>query len=338
VTPPTRTPWGGRRIAERYKRELGLAPVDRALGESWEVSVEPSFPSRLVRSDRPLADVIAEAPEPWLGPPVAARYGGQTPLLVKLLDSADNLSVQVHPADGDPALAADESGKPESWIVLDADPGAGIYLGFRDGVDRARVEACLADEGPLDELLNFVPVAPGDVFVLQAGTAHAIGKGVTLVEPQFVSPGRRGITYRFWDWNRRYDADGKLDPRGAPRALHVERSLDVTDWSGPRGEAFVETCRSIVRELDGGGLQRRRVVDWPWFVAERWSGSGSLDVARPGTMTALTCVGGSATVRAEDGEVELPCGQSCVVPAAAGAIRIEGRAVDLVACRSPVTA
>lgn len=334
VTPAQRTPWGGRKIAERYKAGLGLDRLDDVVGESWEVSVEPSFPSRLIRSDEPLAQAIASAPVDWLGMEVAARHGGQTPLLVKLLDAADHLSVQVHPADADPALGPDESGKPESWLVLEAEPGAGIYLGFREGVSRNDVERCLEQQGPLDELLSFVPVEPGDVFVLSAGTVHAIGRGVTLVEPQFVRPGRRGITYRFWDWNRRYDEAGRLDPAGRPRTLHVERSLAVTDWDGPRGDAFAASCRPAVAPLSGGSMERIRVVDWPWFVAERWRGSGRLEVPTIGTMAALTCVGGRAVVRAGSGEVGLPCGQSCVVPAAAGAIVVEGREAELVACWS----
>src|SRR5690606_5724972 len=138
-------------------------------------------------------------------------------------------------ADGDPALGPGESGKPEAWVVLEADAGAGLYLGFREGVHRADVERCIAAGGALDALMNFVPVTAGDAFVIEAGTPHAIGRGLTLLEPQFVAPGCTGITYRYWDWNRRYDAAGALDPAGAPRALHLARSLDVTRWDGPRG-------------------------------------------------------------------------------------------------------
>lgn len=335
-TPPTRTPWGGRKILERYKSSLGLDGGEPVVGESWEVSVEPDFPSRLQEGDTTLAEAIAAAPVEWLGAEVAGRYGGQTPLLVKLLDSADNLSVQVHPADGDPALAEDESGKPESWLVLEADRGAGLYLGFADGVGRRDVEQCIADNGALDQLLNFVEVAPGDVFVIQAGSAHAIGKGVTLVEPQFVAPGRRGITYRYWDWNRRYDAQGHLDPAGQPRALHLARSLEVTDWEGPRGEAFVAQCRPDIPVLDSGDVLRRRLVGWPWFFVEEWQGHGALVVKSPRTMWALTCVAGRAELGARAGGVTLRCGESCVVPAAAGDLEVQLDQGRIIATRSTV--
>ncbi|MFH2005421.1 MAG: type I phosphomannose isomerase catalytic subunit [bacterium] len=333
-TPPTRTPWGGRKILGRYKSGLALSVDEPVVGEAWEVSVEPDFPSRFQETDQTLADAIAEAPEAWLGEAVAARHGGQTPLLVKLLDSADNLSVQVHPVDGDPSLAADESGKPESWLVLEADAGAGLYLGFRDGVRREDVERCIERQEALDRLLNFVPVLPGDVFVIQAGSAHAIGRGVTLVEPQFVAPGRRGVTYRYWDWNRRYDEHGTLDPAGQPRALHLARSLEVTDWAGPRGDAFVAACRPERRVLTGGPVARRLLVDWEWFVVEEWAGSGALHVAAPGTMLAITCVGGSAAVATAGGAVDVRRGQSCVVPAAAGDLELQAEAGRLIATRS----
>lgn len=335
-TPPTRTPWGGRKILSRYKAGLGLGVAEPVVGESWEVSVEPDFPSRMQQGDATLSETIAASPVDWLGAEVAGQYDGQTPLLVKLLDSEDNLSVQVHPADGDPALGSAESGKPESWLVLEADPGAGLYLGFRDGVVRQDVEQCIADNGPTDELLNFVEVVPGDVYVIQAGSAHAIGRGVTLVEPQFVAPGRRGITYRYWDWNRRYDALGHLDPAGEPRALHLARSLEVTDWDGPRGAAFVAQCRPEIPVLSTGDVTRRRLVGWPWFVVEEWLGEGELVVDPPGTMWAITCVAGRAVVSAGEGEVLVRCGESCVVPAAVGAVKARLEGGRLITTRSTV--
>lgn len=324
-TPPARTPWGGRNICTKYKAGLGLGSGSEIVGESWEISVEPDFLSYLAtEGGEPvsLAGAIAEAPEAWLGPEIAARYGGQTPLLVKLLDSADNLSVQVHPRDGDTALADDESGKPESWVVLDAEPGAGFYLGFRPGVGRGDVERILREEGDLSQALNFVPVLSGDAFVIAAGTPHAVGAGVTLVEPQFVSPGRRGLTYRFWDWNRYYDGQGRRTTKvagGRLRELHVARSLAVTDWAAPRGQAFVESCRATPMVLEPG---RRQLVDWEWFRVEEWSGSRTLRLPG-GEFWALTAVEGAAEVRTTHGDLSLRRGESGVVPASATGLEIE---------------
>lgn len=311
-TPPARTPWGGHRIRRVIKADLGLAEGER-VGESWEVSVEPSFPS-LTEDGRPLAALLAEDPRGWLG----RSDVDSTPLLVKLLDAADDLSLQVHPEDGDPALGSDESGKPEAWIVLGAEAGAGLYLGFREGVERADVERCLEEGGALDRLMTFVPVAPGDAFVIAAGTPHAIGRGLTLLEPQYVAPGRRGVTYRYWDWNRRYDADGRRDPQGSLRPLHVERSLAVTAWQAPRGQAFVATCRA---PAPGGGVIER-VIDWPWFSVDRWSGTASVATSTD-SLVAVVCVEGRCRVQTDDGAIELRAGQSGVVPAAAGAFGVE---------------
>lgn len=319
-TPATRTPWGGTRILSQYKAHLGVV-ADGVVGESWEISVEPSFPSR-ADDGALLTAMIAADPVAWLGAEDAERYG-QCPLLVKLLDADEHLSVQVHPADDDPQLAEDESGKPESWVVLDAKPGSGLYLGFRDGVDRADVEACLAERDALDELMTFVPVAPGDAFVIEAGTPHAIGAGVTLLEPQHVTPGRRGLTYRFWDWNRRYDGEGRPAPSGQPRELHVARSLAVTTWGAPRGDAFVATCRSATTSISRGALRRDRVVDWRWFEVERWAGSGSFELEAD-RLLALTCVGGHTAIETRQGTFALKRGESGVIPASTAEMTVHG--------------
>jgi mannose-6-phosphate isomerase len=329
-TPATRTPWGGTRIRSKYKPSTLImrdtrtqAAMDAIIGESWEVSVEPTFPSRTL-DDRLLSDVIAADPLGWLGNEAVARFGPQSALLVKLLDAAENLSVQVHPAAGDLALEASESGKPEGWVVLDADPGAGLYLGFRDGVARADVERCLEISGPLEQLMMFVPVRPGDAFVIDAGTPHAIGRGVTLLEPQLVWPGKAGVTYRYWDWNRKYDRDGRLSPSGVARPLHVARSLAVTRWDLGGGEPFVEACRARIDVLAQGDLERAKVIDWPWFRVERYRGSGVCAVEAVGSLRAFVCLEGKLVVETTFGELTLERGESGVIPAAAGALTARG--------------
>jgi mannose-6-phosphate isomerase len=331
LTPPTRTPWGGRKILDHYKRGLDLgaaASLSRA-GESWEISVEPSFPSRLAGDDVLLDQAIAADPVAWLGPEGKARHGGQTPLLVKLLDAADNLSVQVHPDASEPALDAGESGKPEGWYIVEAEPGAGLYLDFRDGVERADVEACLRQGGALDPLMNFVPVSAGDAFRIRSGTVHAVGAGVTLVEPQFVIPGCRAVTYRYWDWNRRYDARGEVSPEGSPRPLHIDRSLAVTRWQGPRGAAAVDACRQRPTLVTPGPLARALVMLCPYFVLERWAGHGVLEVAAQGVLQAVVCVAGAARVHTERGAADIRCGQSMVIPAAGGAVQVSSQPMPM---------
>src|SRR6185436_4348872 len=161
----------------------------------------------------PLAELIAAQPKSWLG----SDRQPQLPLLVKWLDTADRLSVQVHPPGEFAGFGPGESGKWDAWWILDAEPNAGVYLGFKSGVTRAEVQRCAQAGGAIDALLNFVPARSGDVFVIEPGTPHALGAGLTLLEPQIAAPGKSGVTYRFWDWNRRYDAAGRPDGGGALR-------------------------------------------------------------------------------------------------------------------------
>lgn len=319
-TPASRTPWGGTSIVTRYKRDLALPPSTR-VGESWELSGGPEFPSRLVEGAT-LAEAVTRDADFSLGEE-APR--GNTSLLVKLLDAADNLSVQIHPTDDYAGLDAGECGKPESWYVLDAEPGAGLYLGLSDDASPARMRAVLAAGGDASKLLAFVPVTAGDFFVVEAGTAHAIGRGVTLIEPQVVRPGRRGVTYRYWDWNRRYDARGDASETGEPRALHVEHALAVTAWDRVRGDGFLRE----IRARSGGAL-----LDAPLALTRlcgpssaalrsdelevtKLAGRGEVTLPARGRMRALTVAEGAVEVVRGDASVTVTRGRTAALAARA---------------------
>lgn len=311
ITPLSRTPWAGTRIAADYKRVPGLPS---RIGESWEVSVEPDFPS-ITEDGQSLEALIAANPEGWLGKH-ASEHGGLG-LLVKLLDASMALSVQIHPWDDDPLLGDDESGKPECWYILNADDGAGIHLGLVPGVDVETMRHALESDADVSKLLNFVPCRPGDFFVLPPGTPHAVGPGLTLVEPQRVLPGRRGLTYRYWDHGRRYDSNGDLDPGGEPRAVHVERALAVTDWDAPRGEALVESLRIRTGRAEVDGKARQQALCGPggltfeYLSAQRLSGTGSLELSDVGTCQSLTVVAGEVEIHG----TRVGAGRSALVPA-----------------------
>lgn len=340
-TPPARTPWGGRAIAERWKAGLALDPTRcawPAIGESWELSFDPTFPSR-TEDGRALADVIAASPEAWLGPD-RDHPERVLALMLKLLDAREPLSVQVHPRDDDPALAPLESGKPEGWVILARAPGAGIHIGLADGVDRVAVERALdhGESAAIAALLNFVPVEPGDAFVIAPGTVHAIGAGVTLLEPQLVRPGRSGVTYRLWDWSRRYDASGRFDPAGALRPLQRERSLAVIDWQAPRGAAFVASARRSARTHEGApglpalrGLVGERVLELAGLRLDRWRGEGELVLAPSPTFVAMMVVDGALDF---DGGTARR-GQTLAVPAAASTGRATLRGEAYIVAPAP---
>lgn len=323
-TSPTRTPWGGTRLLRDYKAGCPLAPEKAAyavVGESWEISATPELPSRAAHDDAPLPDVLARDPEDWLGPETAARRGS-TALLVKLLDAAEALSLQIHPSDEFEELASDESGKPESWYVLDAGTDAGLYLGLREGVSRRRMRDALERQEDVSRLLHFVPVRPGDFFAIEAGTPHAIGQGVTLVEPQRVLPGRRGVTYRYWDWNRRYDAGGHRDPQGTPRELHLREALAVTNWDAPRESAMLQRIRLRSGPPAVDAEPRLEILGGPEGPVRfaplrvgRLTGRGAIALPAEPRLRGMTVVGGRVRIDGPGFDVEAGCGRSVVLPA-----------------------
>jgi len=332
-TPPERTPWGGRAILERWKVGRTIDPAKAAwpaIGESWELSFDPALPSR-DHAGMTLADHIAADPRAWLGSDGPTADLARS-FLIKLLDAREALSVQVHPADGDPHLAANESGKPEAWVVLARAPGAGLWLGLADGVTRADFDNALdaaADPAraridPVAPLLNFVPVEVGDAFVIDAGTVHAVGPGVTLLEPQLVRPGRTGVTYRFWDWGRRFDATGRPDPNGELRALHRARSVAVTAWDAPRGAAFVAACRRTPEAIQSGAINIARYFEFKGMRLERIQGHGVFELPAADSFRAILVMAGELR---GDGFTQ-HAGETLAVPAASGALRLELACVD----------
>ncbi len=200
--------WGGQRLAPLRN----LAPLNPSLGpvgETWEIS---RHPDGLAQTD------AGESLEKKFSPE-------QMPYLAKLIDTSDFLSVQVHPDDDFARTHENSCGKSECWLILEANPNAGIYLGFKPGVTKENFEQALQQKkGPIDigSQLAFHPAERGDFFFVPAGAVHAIGKGILLAEIQQSS----GITYRVWDWNR-------VDTNGRPRHLHLEKALQVLrfeDW------------------------------------------------------------------------------------------------------------
>ena len=203
--------WGGNYF-QKFNKGLELARVS----ECWELSVRDNDSSIIVSGKdegKRLVDVISRED---IGP-VMDRFP-YFPLLIKLIDAKENLSVQVHPSD-DYALKYENSfGKSEMWHIISADEGSGLYVGLNKDYKKEDIEKALK-EGTILECLNFFKVKPGDTFVINPGTIHAIGKGVRLIEIQQNS----NLTYRLYDYNR-------VDANGNPRELHIKKALEVIDY------------------------------------------------------------------------------------------------------------
>ena len=201
--------WGGERLKTNYGKKTDLSPC----AESWELSYHPDGLTRTV-DGKALCEILGAED---LGE--NAKAFPFFPMLIKFIDAHDNLSVQVHPSD-DYALAHENSfGKTEMWHILEADAGAGIYLGFKKEVSKEEFEAAIA-ENRLTELLNFYPVKAGETYFIPSGTLHAIGRGCLICEIQQNS----NLTYRVYDY-------GRLGKDGKPRELHVKKALKVTNRS-----------------------------------------------------------------------------------------------------------
>jgi mannose-6-phosphate isomerase class I len=249
--PVTRTPWAGHAISaikRRYQSEYETEiHVPDRIGESWEVSTDGQFPSTVVESGgtRLLIDVLQESASALLGEASFVRYGVHCPLLLKWIEASTLLSAQVHPNHQHPALAVDECGKPEAWLVLATEKGGFVYLGFRDGISDDEIRFAIAHDD-LKSVLHKVEPKPFDYIAVPTGCVHALGPGVMVVEPQCVLPGRAGKTWRISDWGRRYNASGEEDAAGEPRPLHRDEALSAIDWNLPRGVALE---RHLIRSM-----------------------------------------------------------------------------------------
>jgi mannose-6-phosphate isomerase len=208
--------WGGEYLKKEYNKKLDLTP----LAETWECSGHPDGPSYVATGedkDKTLAQVINEHPE-YLGNKCDPSRG--LPILVKFIDAAKDLSIQVHPSDEYAYQHENgQNGKTEMWYVLEAREGAKLVWGFEHKVSASLLKRNIAD-GTLTNDLHFVPVHSGDVFLIESGTVHAIGAGIVLAEIQESS----NLTYRLYDYNRR-DKNGNL------RELHFDKAVQVLNMN-----------------------------------------------------------------------------------------------------------
>src|ERR1043166_7595472 len=277
--------WGGRKLQQLYEKAL---PPSVPIGESWEISDRPGDVS--VIANGPLAGkdlrwLLEHDAEALLGP--AKLPGNRFPLLIKLLDAREKLSLQVHP----PVHKTVELGgepKTEMWYIADAAPGAELFVGLSRGVTRAKFERKIRN-GTVADCVHRVPVRAGDAMFLPSGRVHAIGAGLVIFEIQQNSD----TTYRVFDWNR-----AGLD--GKPRELHVAQSLQSIDFNDFEPSLVPAMTPSKPRNKH----RWRRLVRDPLFVVEEHhTEAGHNLFLEPRRLQVIAVVSGQ--VRLGDGEISV---------------------------------
>jgi len=292
--------WGGRRLGSVLGKALG---PESDYAESWEICDHGADQSLVLAG--PFAGWTLSRLVQERGPELFGRQAvpNRFPLLLKFLDAQKNLSVQVHPNDAQAAqLDPPDLGKTECWLILAADPGSKVYAGLQPGVDRETFAKAVS-EGTCEACLAWFHPRPGDCVFLPAGIVHALGAGLVLAELQESSD----VTYRVFDWNR-------VGSDGRPRRLHLEQSLQVIDFtSGPvRPRAPRPTDRPDVVEL----------VRCDYFVWERWQATAPSLWGGDDCCRIVTVVQGSVRVAGDPVAAPLRTGDSLLLPAAAGAVRL----------------
>ena len=330
ITLPSRTPWGGHRISKVLKAHLGLNSMHRVIGESWEFSTDPLLPSREEGTNLTLQSILDASPDHWLSRDHIRYWGKQTPLLVKLIDAALDLSLQLHP----PLYAASHepgtSGKWEAWYVVSASPHAGIYIGLERGIALADFETALHAHTDLKPFLNFYEVTPGEMYVIPPGTIHALGAGVCVIEPQVMQPGKHGLTFRIHDWNRRYNAEGNLCDKGTYRPTHVEQALQ---WIDPHlnDHDTIEASLRLKPHVcyTHEQLECITLTEKPFLHATVVRGTGKCPLKLPHELTSICVVHGETHFSIENTQYTLLGGESGAFAAALDEITLDCKNAEI---------
>ena len=305
--------WGGRRLSAQLGKQLNSPTTEPhpAIAESWELSCHPGGLSTVASgpyAGQTVQKILAQYPQ-WVG--TKAQPGADFPLLVKLLDAATDLSVQVHPGDVYARTYENSYGKNEMWYVMACEPGSRIYLGFQHPITQEEYRRRIADN-TLTDVLNAIPVAVGDCYLIPTGMIHALGGGILVAEVQQSSD----ITYRVYDYDRR-EADGN------PRQLHIEKALAVTDT------ALVPQKSENPVEMHSG-FYRRTLANWQYFQSDYYNVQERVFLfADTDSFHHLLGLAGAFTLTQGGKALSLPQGQSLLVPAGAGHYTVEGEGAFL---------
>lgn len=298
--------WGGNRLREEYGKKLDSDKI----AESWELSCHKDGQSVIENGEfagKTLSEYIEAKGKGVLGSN-CGRFE-YFPILIKLIDAKDNLSVQVHPSNDYALRVEGEYGKTEMWYIVDCAEGAELLYGFKHEISKEEFEERIRSNTLL-EVTNNVPVHKGDVFFIESGTLHAIGKGILIAEIQQNS----NTTYRIYDYGR-VGADGK------PRQLHVDKALDVTDRIPPK---YPTKAQGSPEKVEGGVRTLLRSCEY--FNVNKLELDGTMALnAGEGSFNSLLVLDGEAVVSSSDGEMTARKGDSIFVTAGTGSYTVSGK-------------
>ncbi|HFD1647445.1 mannose-6-phosphate isomerase, class I [Enterococcus faecium] len=280
--------WGGSRLRSVFGFDI---PNDK-IGEDWAISAHPHGVSVVENGEfkgKRLDELWSEYKE-LFGHPSEPVF----PLLIKILDAEDDLSVQVHPDDAYGMKHEGELGKTECWYIIDAEPGAEIIYGHHAKTREELAE--MIKDGRWDDLLKKVPVKKGDFFYVPSGTIHAIGKGIMILETQQSSD----TTYRVYDYDRK-------DAQGQTRELHIQQSIDVTTVPA-------KTPELQIKEVRKGNSSIVTYLETEFFNVYEWDIKGITSFKKQAPYTLMTVIEGAGDLVVDGKTYPLEKGTSCIIP------------------------
>jgi mannose-6-phosphate isomerase len=292
--------WGGRRLASLLSAPL---PGDGPIGEAWVLSDRADQQSLVANGPlkgQTLGQVMKQFQEPLMGK-LSSRFT-RFPLLLKLLDAHEMLSVQVHPSDDSSELIpAGDTAKTEAWVVIEAEKGSHIYVGLKSGTTTGSLHQSLDDGTIADQLVCIAP-KPGDAVFIPAGTVHTLGNDVVVFEVQQNSD----VTFRLYDW-------GRIDPETKePRPLQVDQAFACIEFGASDSglvAARVETTTPVERE---------RLFDCPAFLLWRLLGQDPFPVGATAEPRVLVCIDGSGLITHNGTPYAVSKGDIWLLPAETG--------------------
>lgn len=277
------------------------------LGESWEISAIPDDLSTVSNGDytgTTIEELIQKFPEELLGKKVIQQFGKQFPLLIKYINAAQDLSIQVHPDDRIAQRKHNSFGKTEMWYIMNATPKSQLILGFKDDCNDTAFAKAISDNTVM-ELLNYEKVSAGDSFFIHPGLVHAIGAGITLAEIQQSSD----ITYRVYDFDRK-------DDQGNTRELHIQDSIEVSDYK----KSVNHKIQYYPEQLGTQNLKHT-----PYFTTDylHFKRCNTIEVNKNDSFMVLMNVGEACTIYYGDKAYTFDYGQTLLLPAEMPYVKVE---------------